>query len=232
MFNFWKIKVHFLSEKPPIKSCKGLLKNTELWFNELIKNDGFFIDENYVRQGFTPIASRFEKTFKSIYDAFIQKQSLSAGSRRFDFVINLGASWSSDYHYSTFYEETNKEDGFLDEVFVNENEMIWNQPEVPLPRFSYNFSLFEWTKDTRKTNNLISRSKFPDGNQSFQNPVKLEEKGYDLSDPIRSLDKLKKEYHNFCEEADEMLLNYGIKLSEVNNKNHPVNLEFKKNKQF
>lgn len=203
MFGFLKRKVKFKSDKPPIISSSNVLKETEKWFNNLISYKGFSFDEDHVKCGRTTIYIRFEKPFKTIFDAVIEKSTKQNPYVRFSYCITISALWSSKYHYKTWYEKKNPEDGLIDEYQVKENEIIWNQSEVPLPQFSFYATLWEQISNKRAANLILEKN-----------------------EDVQSLEELKNEYQLFNKDLNKILNKHNLSISNISNYSHPTNISF------
>jgi len=230
LFNFLKSKVNFISDNPPIKKIKPLLIETETWLNSLIKNNDFNIIDSF-RNGSTKF-THFDNNHKSIYDCYIENKNKISGLLRFDYIIRLGVSWSSEYSYSNSYKVWG-DDGLYDFFPIKDEHYILNQSEVPLPMFSFHFSFFECSlldhNKNRQKKNHIQKEIFPYADLSFQNSIHYEDwDNKNLENPIRSLDIIKKKYFNFINDVNNHLYEHKININQIRDVSHPVNIDFKK----
>ena len=167
MFNLFKDKIKFVSEHPKIQNNKIILDEIENWFNQLILNEKFFIPKIDKRNKCTgsiymnTFVNPFKnKEFRTIHDAFIQKETKNYKHKKFNIRIILGVTWRQDYsydagaHYGEPFETIEVNHHNLGKIRVIK-DCIFYQKEVPRPQFLFSFEFFEKDVDH---NNIVKHN--------------------------------------------------------------------------
>mgnify|MGYP001231898683 CR=1 FL=1 len=229
-----KKKVRFVSKHPPIKSQHKNLKKIEVWLNELIENKNFdteswgshifkFLDGYGSGYGLTSgsivIKDDNDKKARCIFDASIQRK-VPILFTKYRLYMQIHVVWTHLYNY-----EQGTKNHILEEL------------EVPPPSFLYRFQFeeLEWNKEFFFSHGCPKTvSNFVEETQFIYLPVfgKTSENNVDKNEYIHSFDTLLTSYNYFLGKVEEHLSKHNVSVWDCDNIDHPINLDFLKQKKL